>query len=60
MDFDEESGEAILRFTYLPIEGQDYNLLEWKKKDGEWQWVLLYQFIRGDEGVEFECVEATT
>jgi hypothetical protein len=59
MDFDEDTGEAILRFTYLPIEGQDYNLLEYKKKDGEWQWVLLYQFIRGEEGVEFECVEAT-
>ena len=46
-----------LRFSYLPLEEKPYNLLTWEKKDGEWQWVLARQYIIGDEGSDFECVQ---
>jgi hypothetical protein len=51
-------GNYWLRFTYLPIQGKDYNLLVWEKKDGDWQWSLEWQFVSGREGEDFQCVEA--
>lgn len=56
---DEETGEYWLGFTYLPLEEKPYNLLNWEKKDGDWQWVLEQQFVAGVPGFDFECVEKT-
>lgn len=56
-EVDEASAESWLQFTYLPIQGQNYNLLEWEKYEGDWQWRLVWQFVRGTEGEDFQCVE---
>lgn len=52
-----EDGEWWLRFTYLPLEEKPYNLLDWEKKDGDWQWVLQRQYVLGTVGDDFQCVE---
>lgn len=55
-----EDGEWWLRFTYLPLEEKPYNLLDWEKKDGDWQWVLQRQYVLGTAGDDFQCVEPWT
>jgi hypothetical protein len=52
-----EDGEWWLLFTYLPLEEKPYNLLDWEKKDGDWQWVLQRQYVLGTVGDDFQCVE---
>ena len=58
-DVTEEDG-WWLRFSYLPIEGQTHNLL-YKEMTGvsTFVWKVERQWITGQEGDEFRCVEAT-
>jgi len=58
-DVTEEDG-WWLRFSYLPIEGQTHNLLYKEMTGGStFIWKVEHQWITGQEGDEFRCVEAT-